>query len=181
MDIVFERIQKSDHRFLNEIFSLYVASFPPEERRELSALLEIMGEPRMNLMALLHANQFVGFLIYWKFDEFLYIEHLAISINHQGKGIGTEVLRWIQKTGDRVLLEVEIPYDPASIRRVSFYNRCGFHSLPVSYFQPPYREGESILPMMLFSDRSDWGSGELSRAIELFHYRVYGYSKNQPA
>ena len=178
MNLVFERIHKTDYRFLKELSSLYVASFPPEERRELTALWEMLDEPSIYFTALLQANQFVGFLIYWKFGEFLYIEHLAMSPDRQGRGIGTDVLRWIQKSGDRVLLEVEIPYDLASSRRVSFYNRCGFHSLPISYFQPPYREGETLLPMMLFSDRSDWNTGELSRAIELFHYRVYQYRKN---
>ena len=175
MEIVFERIHKADFRFLKELSSLYVASFPPEERRELSALWEMLDEPQMSLTALLQANQFIGFLIYWKFEEFLYIEHLAISPKHQGKGIGTDVLRWIQNMDDCVLLEVEIPYDSASSRRVSFYNRCGFHSLPINYFQPPYREGESLLPMMLFSDRTDWQEESLNKAIELFHYQVYQY------
>ena len=180
MKLVFERIQEFGHPLLKDLFALYEGSFPPEERREQVALFRIFDDPQMFFTALLFEEQCVGLLVYWRFEAFLYIEHLAVFPDRRGQGIGTWALHLLQKMGDPVLLEVEIPYDPASQRRVTFYNRCGFNSLPISYFQPPYREGESILPMMLFSDKPDWQEESLKRAIALFHFRVYQYRSNQP-
>ena len=179
MNLAFERILKADHRFLKELSTLYCDSFPKEERRDLPELWKMLDESQMYFTALLLAGKCVGLLVYWKFDGFLYVEHLAVSPDQRDKGIGSEVLKWTQMQGDPVLLEVEIPYDLLSLRRVSFYNRCGFYSLPINYFQPPYRVGESLLPMMLFSDRSDWQEVMLREAIELFHNRVYQYKSNR--
>lgn len=175
MKLVFERIQGSDHQLLKDLSILYTESFPVEERRDISELLKILNDPQMFFTAILIDKQCVGLLIYWRFEGFSYVEHFAIFQDQRGKGIGTKVLVWLQQQGEPVLLEVEIPYDPVSQRRVSFYNRCGFNSLPINYFQPPYRESESLLPMMLFSDRSDWQEEKLDRAIELFHDRVYHF------
>ena len=178
MKLVFERIQEFGHPLLKDLFALYEGSFPPEERREPEKLLKFLDEPQMYFSALLLEEQCVGLLIYWRLEGFLYIEHFAVYPDRRGQGIGTSVLLKLQKLGDPILLEVEMPYDPLSQKRVSFYKRCGFNSLPINYFQPPYREGESLLPMMLFSDRSDWQEESLKRAIALFHFRVYQYQSN---
>lgn len=175
MKLVFERIQESDHQLLKGLSILYAESFPPEERRDPADLLKILDDPQVFFIAILIDKQCVGLLIYWRFGGFSYVEHFAIFPDQRGKGIGTRVLGWLQQQGEPVLLEVEIPYDPVSQRRVCFYKRCGFNSLPINYFQPPYREGEKLLPMMLFSDRSDWQEKTLGKAIELFHDRVYQF------
>jgi hypothetical protein len=101
------------------------------------------------------------------------VEHLAVRHDQRGKGIGSSILKKLQKKGDPILLEVEIPYDEVSSQRVLFYNRSGFNALPIDYFQPPYREGECLLPMMLFSDHPYWEQETLRRCIELFQYQVY--------
>ncbi|MCL6100929.1 MAG: GNAT family N-acetyltransferase [Bacteroidetes bacterium] len=174
MNLIFERIQSAGHPTFEALFSLYLLSFPPEERRELDALIGMLKVPEMYFWAINTDSQLVGFVIYWKFEGFLYIEHLAVYEDQRRKGIGEETLRKLQKEENPILLEVEIPHDEASTKRVAFYKRAGFCSLPINYFQPPYREGESLLPMMLFSDRNEWDPGTLRRLIEVFHHRVYG-------
>lgn len=175
MNLVFERIQASEHFLLKDLTILYMESFPPEERRDPNALLDILDDPQMYFNALLLEKACVGLLIYWKFEGFIYVEHLAIAPGLRGRGIGSGVLQELRKFGDPVLLEVEIPYDDWSQRRVSFYNQCGFNALPINYFQPPYREGESLLPMMLFSNQIEWQKETLKRNIGIFHDRVYHY------
>ncbi len=177
MDIAIERIQSASHPSLKDLLPLYLESFPREERRELNELLKMLNEPEMYFSAVTIESQAVGFVIFWKFAGFLYIEHLAIFLNQRGKGIGGKILRWLQKECSPILLEVEIPFDEGSTKRVAFYNRSGFSPMPVDYCQPPYREGESLLPMMLFSDRSEWDPDVLSRSIELFQHRVYNFRK----
>jgi ribosomal protein S18 acetylase RimI-like enzyme len=177
MNIELERIQSADHKYIPDLLNLYLDAFPREERRELNVLVAMLDENEMYFAAIMHGSVPVGLVIYWIFDGFLYVEHLAVRHEHRGKGIGGAILKMLREKGDPVMLEVEIPHDEASLQRVHFYNRSGFNQLPVEYFQPPYREGESVLPMMLYSDSPVWDEEVLRRTIELFQTRVY-YSRH---
>ncbi len=173
MNIKLERIQTADHPYFALLFDLYRDSFPVEERRELSSLLTKFSEKSMCFSAIWCESELVGLLVYWVFGDFLYVEHLAIFPRKRGGGLGSNVLKILQEQGVPVLLEVEIPHDEPSLQRVAFYNRSGFRALHVEYFQPPYLEGESLLPMTLFSDHSEWETETLRNAIEFFHRKVY--------
>jgi hypothetical protein len=175
MIIRLERIQVSGHRYYEDILKLYIDSFPKEERREPSALAEILRVPDMHFCAVLAGNVLAGLVVYWKFERYLYIEHLAVFPLKQGNGIGSKVLKLIQNEGNPILLEVEIPFDATSQKRTEFYARAGFMSLNISYLQPPYRKGEQLLPMMLYSDHSDWNLETLDECIHEFHSQVYNY------
>ncbi len=175
MNVVLERIQSAMHPHFDGLFSLYHESFPSEERRDLKELDGLLVEPRMFFSSVMAENILAGLVVYWQFKEFLYVEHLAIFADQRRNGVGAEVLRILQNFSYPILLEVEIPYDEASTNRVTFYHNAGFHSLPVEYFQPPYRKGESLLPMMLYSDRADWDGAVLQRSIKLFHWEVYRF------
>lgn len=173
MDLFFERIQSASHHYLEALLPLYVEAFPPEERRTTSDLLRMLNQKDMYFSAILVDKLIVGMVVYWKFEGFLYLEHLAILSSRRREGIGEGVLKELGKDGVPILLEVEIPYDDASTQRVNFYHRSGFGALPVYYHQPPYRKDEPIVPMMLFSDRNDWDPEVLQVSTELFQNRVY--------
>lgn len=173
MDLQFERIQSGSHRHLQDLLELYLESFPNEERRTTSELLRMLNVQEMYFTAVLVEEVVVGFVVYWKFGQFRYIEHLAIYPAHRRKGFGEAILKQLQNEGKPLLLEVEIPYDLTSTQRVGFYNRAGFNALPVYYHQPPYRKGESLVPMLLFSDRTDWDAELLRVSTEQFQERVY--------
>ena len=176
--LFFDRIQSASHPYLGVLLPLYLESFPPEERRAPNDLLRMLNVQEMNFSAIRIDDLVVGLVIYWKFKGFLYLEHLTVSRDQRKKGIGEEVLKQLQKEENPILLEVEIPYDDTSNRRVAFYNGAGFRALPVYYHQPPYREGESLLPMLLFSDRTNWDPDILENAIALFQHRVYAFQKD---
>ena len=175
MRLVFDRIRSAEDPCFAILFTLYEQAFPVVERRELHALIEKLSDHRMHFTAVLLESHIVGLVVYWQFDGFLYVEHLALFPEQRGKGIGSEVLKMLQNMGYPVLLEVEIPYDEASTNRVKFYNKSGFQALNIPYFQPPYRFGESLLPMMLFSDLGNWKKEELRASIRLFQQEVYQY------
>lgn len=177
MEIELERIQSAGNKYIPELLDLYQDAFPREERRDLNVLMDMLDEDPMSFRAVLCGSLPVGLLVYWEFAGFLYVEHLAVMPGHRGKGVGHQVLKILLQKGVPILLEVEIPYDEASSMRVDFYNRSGFSALPIDYFQPPYREGESVLPMMLFSDQVEWEPKSLMRCIKLFHEKVYNYSQ----
>ncbi len=173
MNILFERIKSASHRHLQVLLPFYAETFPVEERRDTSSLLRMLDEPDMFFSAILSDELVVGLVVYWKFKKFLYIEHLAVFQSQRGNGIGESVLNKLQEEASPILLEVEIPFDEAGNRRVAFYQRCGFTALQVYYQQPPYRKGESVVPMMLYSDLSDWDTEVLDGSIEQFHLNVY--------
>ncbi len=173
MDLQFERIQSGSHRHLQDLLGLYLESFTNEERRTTSDLLRMLNVQEMYFTAVMVGEVVVGFVVYWKFSQFRYIEHLAIYPEYRRKGFGAAVLQHLQREGKPLLLEVEIPQDVLSTQRVDFYSRAGFNALPVYYHQPPYRKGESLVPMLLFSDRTDWDAELLKVSTEQFQERVY--------
>ena len=48
-----------------------------------------------------------------------------------------------------LVLEVELPNDTPSRRRIAFYERLGFRAFSQTYEQPPYRVGGAFVPMRL--------------------------------
>lgn len=179
MNLVLERIQFANHTYMNDLVILYLESFPREERRNILSLLSMLEEKKMFFSAILADGQLAGLVVYWNYEGFHYVEHLVILPDRRSEGIGSTTLIHLQEMGGPVLLEVEIPHDDASAKRVAFYNRAGFKALDIPYLQPPYREGESPLPMMLFSNHPDWETETLNRCIDLFQHQVYlSRSKN---
>ena len=75
---------------------------------------------------------------------------------------------------DPVVLEVEMPTEEMSRRRIGFYERLGFVLDCHVYFQPPYRKGEAFLEMRLMAH----GELDLERSFEqvktIIHQNVYG-------
>lgn len=75
---------------------------------------------------------------------------------------------------DPVVLEVEMPTEEMSKRRIGFYERLGFVLDHHVYFQPPYRKGEAFLEMRLMTH----GELDLEQSFErvktIIHQNVYG-------
>ncbi len=131
--------------------SLWVRSFPESERRETAeqrALLQT--EPRFALWVLCCDRVTVGLLTTWDFDGFVFMEHLAIDPARQSQGIGRRAVAWAAEPMARPLvLEVELPNDTPSRRRIAFYEQLGFRAFSQAYEQPPYRAGGPFIPMRL--------------------------------
>ncbi len=69
-------------------------------------------------------DDFPAFLTYWKFENYVYIEHFAVDPAHRSKNIGRMMLNHLFGTvGENVLIEVEKPTDDESRRRISFYEK----------------------------------------------------------
>ena len=61
------------------MLDLYLSAFPAEERRDVSDLVRLMrGEPRFHVLAAYDEAGFAGFITYWDFSAFRYVEHFAI-------------------------------------------------------------------------------------------------------
>jgi ribosomal protein S18 acetylase RimI-like enzyme len=145
-------VSTPQHPALPFIRSLYEAAFPAAERRTWTQLLAMLPHPAMQLSVIQDAATPIGFLIAWPFEQWQYLEHLAIDPLQRGKQYGSRLLQQFTKEASgNILLEVEPPHNAVAQRRIEFYQRAGFHTLPFPYQQPPYRAGEPPLPMQLMS------------------------------
>ena len=61
------------------------------------------------------------------------------------------MLALLRKKYEKIVLEVEPPYDEMKRRRIAFYERQGFCQNDYPYVQPPYREGETGVELILMS------------------------------
>lgn len=162
---------------LREIKLLYVNSFPIEERREWTGI-ECLLQTEMsgyNMKVIMHNNQFAGFISWWKFDCFCYVEHFAINHNMRGKGTGAQALmQFINEVKSAVVLEVELPQEgEMARRRIDFYCRNGFvaHS-HFNYIQPPYSKELPSVPLMLMTANAP-ANIDLNHIASTLHNKVY--------
>lgn len=144
-------ISTADTEHYTFMEKLLIAAFPPEEYRELSNLrnyTDQIGHFHNNLI--FDDNTPVGFITYWNFERFYYVEHFAIHPDQRNGGYGQKVLQHIcQQIKQPIVLEVEEPIEEMAQRRINFYKRQGFVLWDNEYQQPPYKAGDGFLPMHL--------------------------------
>lgn len=146
-----EIVTASDKESLSYIESLYLGSFPPDERRPFEQIVAMLREDSVFALRLLcDDGRRVGFISCWQWPDLAYVEHFAVDPAVRGGGYGAAALqRLCAEAGTPVVLEVEKPHDEMSRRRIGFYRRCGFELSERPYVQPPYSEGARPLPLHL--------------------------------
>lgn len=175
--IVFSRM-KNDDPLLDRIKITYEASFPEEERREFSLVYKLIAdEPAFTAYALLQNDVYIGFMTTWTFEDFVYIEHFAIEPTFRNGGIGAKVMQQFLSKEQTVVLEVEVPKDDLSQRRVSFYVRLGFLLDSHTYFQPPYHKGGDRVEMRLMSIGNINMEQSFTEVCNILYENVYGIKK----
>jgi ribosomal protein S18 acetylase RimI-like enzyme len=174
--ISIQRIQTTDKNSYCFAEKLLITAFPKEERRELSLQREYTDHNKhFHNNILLADNEPVGFISYWDFDEFLYVEHFAIDETKRSGGYGQQVLSALKEKVQRpIVLEVEMPENEISKRRIGFYQRQGFRLWENEYQQPPYREGDGYLPMLLMVQGELNSQAAFHQVKETLYKKVYG-------
>jgi ribosomal protein S18 acetylase RimI-like enzyme len=167
-------VSMPQHPALPFIRSLYEAAFPVAEHRSWTQLLAMLPHHAMQLSVIQDAATPIGFVIAWSFEQWQYLEHLAIDPLQRGKQYGSRLLKQlIQEADGNILLEVEPPLNDLAQRRIQFYQRAGFHTLPFPYQQPPYRSGGPPLPMQLMSLLPLTDSKAVERMAQAIKTTVY--------
>lgn len=146
---------KSDLEFVEK---LYIESFPPNERRPVLEMHHIMEEEsRFSIFLLLDSDDVrIGFIAYWEFESFIFLEHFAISPEYRNSGYGRRSIEAvIQQTTLPLLAEIELPStSDYAARRLKFYENIGFRVWDIPYAQPPYEIGNEAIPMLLLTYRN---------------------------
>lgn len=162
---------------LSFIEKVYVDSFPLEERRPWDSFLALSADKAsaFNVSTILCGGQFAGFISWWEFPQFIYVEHFAIVTSMRNSGIGSKsIKRFIELHSQKgVVLEAEMPgVSDEAKRRIIFYRRCGFEPhYDFKYVQPPYSPGLPSIEMMLVSYGLE---ADLSTVAARIHKEVYG-------
>jgi len=176
-EIVCLLVNKDTDPLLDKIENTYNTSFPETERRAFSLVRGLLKENSLfSMNALQRDGQYAGFITAWQLDGFTYVEHFAIDESARNGGIGGKAMKQFMDLCEKpIVLEVEIPVDEMSKRRIGFYERLGFVLDDHEYHQPPYRNGESWLEMRLMS----FGQLELDSSFEKVKDRIYKHVYNQ--
>lgn len=170
-----KRITTSDTDLYSFMERLLTQAFPPEEYRNLKQLREYTDHiPHFHNNIILQENLPVGFITYWNFDDFSYVEHFAVDPGQRNGGYGKVILNnLVQQLNRPIVLEVEIPDEEMAVRRINFYKRQGFELWENPYMQPPYKEGDNFLPMLIMAHGNINSGKDFDNVKSIIHREVY--------
>jgi ribosomal protein S18 acetylase RimI-like enzyme len=174
--IQLERILSATEIQLKKIRKIYENSFPPDERRDFVKLKALLSDSRFTLSAIVFEDEVVGLFSFWDFKHFVYVEHFAVAREFRGNGLGSYVLKSFMDQEKRpVVLEVELPEDPVSFKRINFYKNFGFSVCKEAYIQPPYDKGKQSVPMLIMISNEAAAALPFSMIEKNLHQEVYGF------
>jgi ribosomal protein S18 acetylase RimI-like enzyme len=172
LQISFKKIE-SEAEF-EVIKNLYLTAFPPNERREFDELTKQIYNYECYVNLILDDEKVAGFIIFWNFNEFVFLEHFAIEPGLRGLGTGEKTLTEIKALNKKtIILETEPPADEMSRRRIRFYERNGFHILEKHYLQPSYDGKKPEVEMKLMCSSENISIGKLEKYIIQIREKVY--------
>lgn len=169
-------VRADNDAVLEFIERVYTESFPQDERRDFDEVVRLLRENDDFAIVLLSDREKpVGFISYWPWDDFAYLEHFAIDSRCRGAGYGAEAMSELLKQIDKpAVLEVEKPEDDLSRRRIAFYQRLGFVLSTRPYIQPPYSADRHPLELYLMSHGAIDLDQVFDTVVTRIHNRVYG-------
>lgn len=162
-------LQFTSQSDFSEIYRIMQASFSDDEYRPYDEQLALFEEPEYRIYYMP-----AGFLAVWEFESFIYIEHFAVDPALRNSGTGSAMLQELVKQYQKpICLEVELPEDELTRRRIGFYERNGFVFNEYPYIQPPISKGKSPVPLRVMT----YGKGITRQAFEemrkVLYRRVY--------
>ncbi|MDR0872146.1 MAG: GNAT family N-acetyltransferase [Prevotellaceae bacterium] len=160
---------------INPIKHLYETAFPPDERRGFDELQKLFAEENDMHIQIEHLNgELLGFIIYWTFEQFIYVEHFAVAEPFRGGGHGTKMFNdFLKNARLTVVLEVEPPENPVAEKRIQFYERLGMTLWRFPYTQPPYSAEKNPVDMRIMSSGDLGDESEFEKMKKVIFENVY--------
>lgn len=157
----------------DKVYNKMEAAFPLEERRTGFDEKNCLNDSKFNFFEILDEGNEVGFIALWVFEEFVFIEHLAIDSDKRNGGYGSKALNLVkEKFNKPLILEAEAPETEQQIKRIRFYDRHGFKVNCFDYMQPSYHGGEGV-PLKILSFPEALSQEEFDNFISLTRKYVY--------
>ncbi len=130
---------------------LLAVSFPPYERRDDDLQRQVLQHNDYRLCAICDGQTPVGVVGYWDAPNFVYFENFCIDPAKRNGGYGSATLQYLTALGKTFILEIELPEDDLTKRRLGFYQRNGMVANPYPHIQPHYRKDDEDLPLMILT------------------------------
>lgn len=141
IDNRFHYIKNTGDSWYISFSSIYSVSFPVYEQRNTCQQNEAFRNPHYHLATLIENEEVASFISYWEFDDYIYIEHLAVNQKLRGKNIGSITLNDFAKTTKKtIILEIDPLIDDISEKRLHFYEKLGYKVNPYKHHHPSYDE-----------------------------------------
>lgn len=150
--MIFERIGAS-HPLFEASFTLYEASFPPNERRTREDHLRALQDEDFFPLGAVEDGKLLADVFLWETEDFCYLEHFAVQPSLRGHGTGSTLLRQLLQREKPLILEIELPEDEITCRRKHFYERNGLRAQPYRHVQLPFQGGGPIVPLVIMANR----------------------------
>lgn len=172
---MFERITEET---FDEIFPLLEAAFPVTELRIREDQRNLLQEEYYRLYGVRKDGVFAAVFATWEIEDFLYIEHFAVKEEFRNGGYGGSLLdTLLEEKGRPMVLEVEVPEDAMTRRRVGFYERHGLVYNDYPYLQPPMRKGQGMLPLRFMTKPSAIDNKTYERYKKQIYKYVYKFEE----
>lgn len=146
-----ERLSASNAHLFERAFQLYQSSFPAEERRDDSEQQRVLKKEDYHFDLIMMDDTFVGVMLYWETESFVFLEHFTTLPELRGKGYGKSALDLLKEKNKIILLEIEPPIDDITQRRYHFYKRNGFTMNPYYHIQAKYHLGDEDLELKVLT------------------------------
>ena len=165
-----------DETEFDNVYRLMKISFPEDERRPYKDQKALLGRKEYKIHVLKNNadNDICAFAAIWDFDRFVYVEHFAVSPSCRNGGIGSRMIKKLVEKSDKpVCLEVELPTNEITARRIAFYERNGFFLNDYPYVQPPFSKDRRAVPLMIMTTGRKISSEEFENVKNTLYKNVY--------
>lgn len=168
------RLKNISNKYFYKAWELYEDAFPLEERRLLDTQIHVMKKPNYHFDITIDEKQLIGFLLWWDFKTYRYIDHFATTTQQRNKGFGKLILeKFMNRNNKPILLEVELPTSTINQRRIKFYERIGFKLNQHYYEVPPLEEGQAPLQLLLMSYPDILSAQDVEQFIKTCHPIIF--------
>lgn len=170
-------------RYNETIKEIYEYSFPPYERWDFDVLNKKQHEKPFTVYAVVDNSKAIGIYVPWTFDDFIYIEFIAIDKSSRGKNYGSILLKQIiDSISKNIIIEVE-PEEVSVMaqKRIEWYKRFGFIMQKQEYTMPALDNFEdkkniNFVDMKIMTTR-EITDEEFNSIKNILHREVYGIQK----
>lgn len=158
-------------------------AFPPSEIKSKNDIHSLFKKGTIKLYGDFEQNQLLGVIMIWVFerDNIVYISNFAIDKNMRGQGIGSKMLAEIIALypSQIIILEVEVPYDEISYKRIKFYERNDFVLYDKDAFlQPQISSTVNETPLYLMSYGKPLNDEQYSHTKNSLFKHAYNISRD---
>ena len=100
----FIRLQSTKGEIYSQAIELYKQSFPLHEQRNPISQEQIMLHPQYQFNLIYDKDVFVGIILCWETENFIYVEHFCIFYNMRNQSYGKKTLTLILLSKSFIIL-----------------------------------------------------------------------------